>query len=198
MLADGFHDVPPGKVAAVVTFLEMTRRPNIKAVGAPEGWELTRAITPDLDWYRTLFRSVGEKWLWFARLRLEDSSLNSILTDPMVHIYTLQNGTVDGALLELDFRTPGACELAYFGLIPSLIGSGAGRYLMNTAIKLAWSEPISRFHMHTCTLDSPQALGFYIRSGFTPIGQKVEIADDPRLTLGFDHRLAAHVPVFRG
>ena len=28
------------------------------------------------------------------------------------------------AQLELDFRTPGACELAFFGVTPALVGRG--------------------------------------------------------------------------
>ncbi|WP_431358158.1 GNAT family N-acetyltransferase [Sulfitobacter albidus] len=64
----------------------------------------------------------------------------------------------------------------------SLIGTGAGRALMNTAITHAFARPIARFHVHTCTLDSPQAVAFYIRSGFIPTRRQVEIADDPRIT----------------
>ena len=66
---------------------------------------------------------------------------------------------------------------------------------MDQAITLAWAEPITRFHVHTCTLDSPGALGFYIRSGFTPTRRMVEIADDPRLTGLIDAEKAGHVPI---
>lgn len=196
MLSDGYHDVPPGKIAMVVTFLEMTERPLTRANAAPDGWQLTRIDTPDRDWYRDLFRAVGQEWLWFERVRMNDAALDAILNDPKVLICTLRSGDNDAALLELDFRVPGECELAYFGLTKDLIGTGAGRFLMNVAIDLAWSEPISRFHVHTCTLDSPHALGFYRRSGFTPVRQKVEVADDPRLVHGFDTSLGAHVPIF--
>lgn len=196
MLSDGYHDVPVGKIAMVVTYLEMTEKPTAKPVGTSVGWNLSRIETPDRNWYRALFRKVGQEWLWFERLCMDDAELESILSNPKVHIYTLRKSGTDGALLELDFRVPGACELAYFGLTAELIGSGVGRFLMNAAIDLAWNEPINRFHVHTCTLDSPQALGFYRRSGFTPIQQKIEIADDPRLAHGFDRSSGTHVPVF--
>ena len=196
MLTDGYHDVPRGKVATVVTHLEMRARPETRDVPAPDGWMLTRIQSPTRDWYRALFAAVGADWLWFSRLRMNDADLDAILTDPGVHVYALQKDGTDGALLELDFRTKGECELAFFGLTSPLIGTGAGRYLMNAAIDAAWSAPIERFHVHTCTLDSPQALGFYQRSGFVPMRQQIEIADDPRITFGFDRSLASHVPIF--
>lgn len=196
MLADGYHDVPPGKVATVVTMLEMTQRAEIRPVPAPPGWTLTRIKQPRRDWYRALFRRIGQDWLWFGRTLLSDAELDAILHDPRVHIYTLRKADQDCALLELDFRVPGECELAYFGLGADLIGSGAGRFLMNTAITKAWESDITRFHVHTCTLDSPRALAFYQRSGFVPIAQKIEIADDPRIAHGYPRELGPHVPIF--
>ena len=123
---------------------------------------------------------MGAPWLWTARLRLDDAALGAIIDDPRVHHATLTRDGIDEALLELDFREEGACELSYFGLGPALIGTGAGRALMEEAIRRAWAEPISRFHVHTCTLDSPQAVAFYLRSGFRATHREVEIFDDPR------------------
>ena len=62
----------------------------------------------------------------------------------------------------------------------AMIGTGAVRWLMEQALDLAWAQPIERFHVHTCTLDSAQALPFYMRSGFTAYRRQIEIADDPR------------------
>ena len=118
-----------------------------------------------------------------------------IISDPLVEIFTLSKDGKDEALLELDFRTEGECEIAYFGLAAPLIGSGVGRFLMNHAITQAWARPITRFHLHTCTLDSQQALAFYIRSGFTPTRQEIEIEDDPRQTGLLPLTAAPHVPV---
>ena len=197
MLSDGFHDVPFGKVATVVTHLEMLASANPQAVPVPDDCVLIKAEAPDADWYTKLFRKVGATdWLWFSRLRMEQEDLQSIIQDPLVEVYSLQKGGVDLGLLELDFREKDECELAYFGLAPELIGQRAGRYLMNEAIRLAWSQPIRRFHVHTCTLDSPQALGFYIRSGFTPTRQQIEIAPDPRLDGLIERSAAPQIPIF--
>jgi GNAT superfamily N-acetyltransferase len=195
MLADGLHDVPLGKIATVVTHLEMRAPADISGRPVPEGWTLRRVEKPPLDWYRRIFQAVGEDWLWFSRRGLSDEALAAIIHSDDVAIWTLSKGDSDAALLELDFRTSGECELAFFGVTADLIGSGAGRFLMDTAIDQAWARDITRFHVHTCTLDSPQALGFYRRAGFTPIRQQIEIDDDPRVAKGFDNNLAPHVPL---
>ncbi|PIE09906.1 MAG: GNAT family N-acetyltransferase [Rhodobacterales bacterium] len=197
MLEDGYHDVPPGHVAAVVTHLEMRARPEERPVPALDGIELTREERPARDWYLGLFQKIGKDWLWFGRLAMDTADLDALLQDPKVEIYALRKDGVALGLLELDFRQEGECELAYFGLAPELVGSGAGRWLMARAIDRAFQTPITRFHVHTCTNDSSAALPFYIRSGFVPTRQQVEIAPDPRLTGFYPENAAPHIPVFR-
>jgi hypothetical protein len=195
MLGDGFHDVPAGKIAMVVTLLEMREPAPIREIDLPDGVTL-RQVTPTLAWYRDIFRRVGaQEWLWFARLKMSDAELGGILNDPDVTFFTLSKDGQDEALLELDFRQSDACELMYFGLTHALIGSGAGRFLMNHAIATAWARPITRFHVHTCTIDSPQALSFYIRSGFKAYARQIEVADDPRLTGTLGQDAGPHVPI---
>lgn len=195
-LAPGFYDVPPGMVATVVTHLEMRTPAAPRPVPAPEGISLRHIEAPAPDWYRDLFTRVGGDWLWFSRLQMAEAELSAILTDPGVEVWAVEkDGRAEG-LLELDFRHEGDCELAFFGLTAALIGSGAGRLLMNTAITRAWARPIERFHVHTCTLDSPGALSFYRRSGFTPVRQQIEIAADPRLTGDLPREAGAHIPIF--
>lgn len=198
MLEDGYHDVPAGRLAMVVTHLEMRAQADTGPADAPPGVQLRAVPSPTLDWYRDIFRRVGADWLWFSRLGLSDADLAAIIHDPAVQIFTLSMDGRDEALLELDFRVKDTCELAFFGLTGKLIGMGAGRYLMNHATKMAWSHPIRLFHVHTCTLDSPQALSFYQRSGFIPTRQQIEIAPDNRITgsAGFTRDHAKHVPVF--
>ncbi|MEM1074251.1 MAG: GNAT family N-acetyltransferase [Pseudomonadota bacterium] len=181
MLSNGFYDIPPGKVAMIVTHLEMRAPAPTKPMSLPKGVTF-RAVEADATWFRDIFTRVGSlEWLWCGRLRLSDDELGAILSDPKVEHYTLSKDGRDEGLLELDFRVGGVCELSFFGLTSALIGTGSGRFLMNEAITRAWDQSISLFHVHTCTLDSPQALNFYRRSGFTAVRQQVEIDDDPRL-----------------
>lgn len=175
--------VPPGKVAAVVTYLEMTARPDLPPAPPPEpGLALRRVPSPEAAWYRALYRSIGEDWLWFSRLKLGDDELLAILRDPGVEVHVLDRGGREIGLVELDRRAFPDIELAFFGLVPDMIGRGLGRYLMDRAIDLAWSHAPRRFWVHTCTLDHPGALAFYRRSGFRPYRQEIEIDDDPRVT----------------
>ena len=175
-LPDGFYDIPAGKLPMVVTYLEMTAPAPLRGASLPQGLTFTD-FPRDPYAYRDLFRRVGQDWLWFGRLELTEEELIEILNDPKQHIFALEKDGRPEGLLELDFRKAGECELAYFGVTPALIGSGAGAYLMDQAITRAWAEDITRFHVHTCSIDSPQALSFYIRSGFTPYKRQVEIAD---------------------
>ena len=196
MIENGFHDIPPGKVSVIVTHLEMRAPAELRAVPLMDGVTF-RKVTPDLDWYRDIFTRVGSlEWLWYGRMVMPSDELRAIVDDPKMEFYTLSRDGQDEALLELDFRTTGECELAYFGVTPTLIGTGAGRYLMNEAITRAWSRPISRLHVHTCTIDSPQALSFYIRSGFAPYRQQIEIADDPRVSGILPRTAGPNVPIF--
>jgi GNAT superfamily N-acetyltransferase len=188
-------DVPAGKIASIVTSLEMLARPSERREINQHGLQLHVASSAALDWYREVYRRVGSDWLWFSRLQLSDDALSRILSDPQVEVYAARRGAEDAGLLELDFREAGICELAFFGLLPSYVGSGAGRWLMNRALEIAWSRPISRFWVHTCTHDHPDALRFYMRSGFRPFQQYVEIADDPRIVGTLPRNAASHVPV---
>lgn len=195
MIANGTFDLPPGKVANVVTHLEMLSPPDTSGATLPNGVTF-RQITPDVAWYRDILFRVGAPWLWYFRQTMSDQELTAILSDPQVHFYTLSVDGRDEAILELDFRETDTCELAFFGLTPALIGTGVGRYLMAQAITLAWAAPIKRFYVHTCTFDSQQALGFYVRSGFVPFKQQIEVDDDPRLNGVLPRDCAPHVPLF--
>jgi GNAT superfamily N-acetyltransferase len=194
-LADGYSDVPDGKLASVVTCLEMLGPPPHRPDRVASVWQLRRVVAPDITWYRELYRRVGAAWLWCSRLVMPPGELAAILCNPRVEIYALEAQGRDEGLLELDFREAGQCELAFFGLDEALQGQGAGRWLMNRAIDRAWSGSIKRFWVHTCTLDHPAALAFYLRSGFRAYARRVEVADDPRLTGVVPRAAAAGVPI---
>ena len=193
MLPDGLHDVPNDRIAAVVTSLEMFERPAVRP--DPDGpWRLQHLVRPDPETYRALYKKIGERWVWFSRIVMSDDDLAAIVQHPKVEVYGLETGSVLEGLLELDFRVDGEAELAFFGVGPSLIGGGAARWLMNRALELAWQRPIARFWVHTCTLDHPNAIGFYQRSGFVPFRRQIEIEPDPRLR-GISMASRDHVPV---
>jgi GNAT superfamily N-acetyltransferase len=191
----GYTDVPAGKVAAIVTFLEMFDRPTQRPEAHDLGWSLTREERPDLSWYRELFRRVGEPHLWMEHLRASDERLRAVIHDTLMEVYAFRVDGRDEGLLVLDFRIPRECEVLYFGLTEAMVGTGAGRWMMNRAIERAWSAPIVRFWVHTCTLDHPSSVAFYMRSGFVPYATKIELLDDPRISGLLSRKAAPHVPI---
>ena len=194
ILPDGYSDVPAGKIAAIVTHLEMTARPAPRP--DPAGaWTLRRV---EIAAARLVSRSLSPRrrgWLWISRIRMPDAELAAIIQSPLVEIYALAHEGRDEGLLELDFREPGQCELVSFGVTEKLVGTGAGRWLMNRALELAWSRPVTRVWLHTCTFDHPAALAFYQRSGFRPFRRQVEVVNDPRLDGTVPRDVARHVPM---
>jgi GNAT superfamily N-acetyltransferase len=188
-------DVPPGHVAAVVTFLEMRRRPPARP--APTSLlRITRWKTPHPDKYRALFQRVGEKWLWFSRLVISDAALTAIIHDPAVEIYAvLDPRGIEIGLIELDFRQAPDCEIAFFGLVPELTGQQYGRWMMAQAMMIGWRGGVQRLWVHSCTLDHPSALGFYQAQGFTAYDRKMEIFADPRLSGRLPRSAAPQIPL---
>lgn len=171
--------VDDGELAAVVTYLEMTVRPDFPEP-APSPLRLER-LAPSNDDYRTLFKRVGERWLWFSRLVMAEDALAAILGDDKVHIFAVMDemGATVG-LVELDFRVAGACEIAFLGLVPALAGKGHGEWLLRETLRRAWADHVSRVHVHTCSLDHPAALPAYRRAGFVATRRAIERFADPR------------------
>lgn len=195
---DGYTDLPPGKIAAIVTLLELRERPAPLAEPADAGLSMRRVERPQTGWYRDLFRRIGQDFLWFSRLRLTESALRAILDDPAVEVYALERDGAAIGMIELDFRAaPEEVELSFLGLVPGTTGNGAGRFLMNRANEIVWARAPKRFFVHTCSLDHPAAIPFYRKAGFTAYAMSVEVTDDPRLTGDLPADAAPQVPVLR-
>lgn len=191
-----FSPIANGDLGTIVTSLEMTSRPPLRALPASD-LRLEPWHTPQAEKYRMLYRRIGEPWLWFSRLEMDDDSLLSIIHDPKVRIWAvLDRRGIEVGILELDFRTVSECEIAFFGLIPELAGKGHGKWLMAMALQLGWSEGgVQRMWVHTCTLDGPSALAFYQKSGFTAYQRQLETFPDPRLSGLIPRDAAPQIPV---
>ena len=194
-IPDGYSDIPSGKTASVVTHLQMFEPPSARAERWEGSWSLVRADASDPETYRALFRRVGEPWLWTSRLLMSDEKLRHVLSDPLYETYVFEADGQKEGLAELDFRIEGESELSFFGLTPAMVGQGAGRWMMNRVLGLAWSRPIRRLWVHTCSLDHPGALDFYVRSGFVPFRRQIEVCDDPRLSGLLPRAVAPQVPL---
>lgn len=191
----GLHAVPDDHVATIVTTLEMRIRPPLRPMPTAP-LRLVRWDVPDPDRYRTLFRRVGARWLWYSRLVMDDAALTAIIHDPAVEVFAaVDRAGVELGMLELDRREAGACEIGYFALVPELAGKGLGRWLMAEALARAWTPGTRRVWLHTCTLDHPSALGFYRAQGFTAMARTVEVFADPRVLGVLPADAAPQVPL---
>jgi len=194
MIPDGYTDLAPGKIAAVVTYLEMLERPaEIKASSV----RLREIKNPDLEWYRAIFRRAGEHWLWWSRLEMSDAELSAVLHAPTTELFIAQGDGVEIGLAELDRSRTGQVEISFFGLYREALGNYLGRPFMDALLDRAWTDSTSRVWVHTCTLDSPVALPFYVKCGFKPYKRAIEVADDPRLRGVLPRSAAPQVPIIR-
>jgi len=187
-------NVPRGHVAAVVTFLEMTAPPPA-APAPPSPLRMTRWQDVDPARYRALFARVGARWLWFSRLAMDDAQLRSKLGE--VHVVQDADGE-DLGFIELEYRTPGLCQIRFLGLAPALAGRGHGRWLFAETLMRAWAPGIERVEVHTCSLDHPAALPAYLRAGFSAYARAFESFPDPRLAGLLPRDCAPQIPLFEG
>ena len=107
----------------VITYLEMLERPAGRRVPAPlEKLALMRAEACTVSFYRYLYDTVGEPWLWFERRLIDDAALAAQIAKPTIEIFVLYVRGVPAGFFELDTAAPRETKLCYFGLIPDFIG----------------------------------------------------------------------------
>lgn len=189
---DGYTELPAGKIAAVVTYLEMPERP---ATPLAEPLPLRPVPAPDIAWYRGLYARIGLDWLWTSRLLMDDAALGAILHHPGNALFVAEGAAGETGIVELDRRNPEDVEVSFFGLVPEATGQGLGPRMMAAALQEAWRPETRRVWLHTCTLDHPGALTFYRRCGFAPYKRAIEVMDDPRLAGAIPRAAAPRIPL---
>ena len=115
-----YTPIANGDVGAIVTSLEMTSRPPLRAMPASE-LRLERWNAPSPDKYRALYCRVGEPWLWFSRLEPDDAALAATIHHPQVRIWAvLDRRGIEVGILELDFAKLGNARSPFSGWFRSL------------------------------------------------------------------------------
>ena len=120
--------VGPGTLEVTVTYLEMMARPSLPPPPAPPvAYRIDRVERPSVPFYRYLYNTVGEPWLWHERRKAGDDELTEILGDTNLWLYVMYAGGEPAGYAELDARRLPEVELAYFGIIPKFIGQRLGQ-----------------------------------------------------------------------
>ena len=148
------------------THLEMTSPADLRpAVSRTIAYQLVRAELPCPELNRFLYTAVGWRWAWYGRLGWDHARWLRYLSGPVETWIAYVSGTPTG-YFELEAQAGSSVELAFFGLMPSVVGKGMGGALLSDAIGRAWAEGPQRVCVHTCDLDHPQALANYQARGF--------------------------------
>ena len=196
ILANGYYQLPPGKLANAVTWLEL-RDLAPQPVPAPEGFELRRLNAAEVFLHRSIYRTIGEPWLWSGLLQKSEAEMVDYLSDPLVQSYVVFDKDQPIGLLDLESDPEDGMEIVYLGVLPAYTGQGRGYWLMREAIRIARETGEQRLWLHTCNFDHPTALAFYQKQGFTIYAQGFEIMDDPRHDGLMPKASAPHVPFLR-
>ncbi len=170
----------PQRIPTVVTFLEMLQRTSALPPPQPKGKvSLLKSEAPPVHFYRYLYDAVGRDYKWVDRKKMSDAAVAEILGDPKLELFVLYVDGCPAGMAELDFRLEGLGQLAYFGLVSDYVGRRLGYFFLYHATHIAWSRPISKFIVNTCTLDHPRALPLYQRMGFVPYAREERYIEMP-------------------
>jgi GNAT superfamily N-acetyltransferase len=196
MHQNGYHKLPPGKLANAVTWLEIDA-PAPQGVAALPGLTLRRLKPADAALFHTLFREIGRDWLWSGLINKPEAEIAARLARTDIISFAALDGETPVGMLDLELTGEGA-EVVYFGFVPSFIGRGAGAWLMDEAKRICREQGVGRLWLHTCNFDHPKAVAFYQRQGFRITAVGYEIMDDPRALGLLPKDAAPQVPFVEG
>lgn len=170
------------KVEVVRTYLELRSPEQLRAAHTTD--PRVRFVRRDgisVAHYRRLYELVGARWNWVDRNAWSDERLAAHLARPEIVVWECLVGDDTAGFFELERRDDGSTEIAYFGLVDAFMGRGLGKVMLTRAAEEAWALGANRVWLHTCSLDSPNALPNYKARGFSEVRRETyeaEISDD--------------------
>jgi GNAT superfamily N-acetyltransferase len=161
-------------------YLQMLSPDQLRRVGppTPEAW-IERADIPSPELSRFLYTAVGGQWYWTKRLGWDYARWLEYLDRPAVETLVLYLSGTPAGYIELEVQPDDNVEVAYFGLLPRFIGQRLGGYLLSEGVDRAWGQGARRVWVHTCSLDSPNALANYQARGFRVYEQTTDWVELP-------------------
>ncbi len=136
-----------------------------------------RLACPELG--RFLYTAVGRAWHWTDRLNWPYSKWLAHLERPEVEVWIAYLDGVIAGYVELERQPEEALEIVYFGLLRQFMGMGIGGFLLSDTVERAFRTGAKRVWLHTCSLDSPQAMENYRARGFVLFNEETSQEDVP-------------------
>ncbi|MBZ9850259.1 GNAT family N-acetyltransferase [Mesorhizobium sp. CA14] len=165
-------------VDLLVTYMEMLAPPQGAPLASPSSGAVVARERLDLSNYLDFYRAVGGPVQWDQRLSMAEADLETLLASASTHIHVLRVDGEAAGFCEFNGIEQAAIELVHFGLIPAFQGKRLGPFLLDQALRAAWSHRPQRLWLHTDTYDHPAAQSVYERAGFRVYTQRVESFPD--------------------
>ncbi|MEW6632789.1 MAG: GNAT family N-acetyltransferase [Pseudomonadota bacterium] len=165
-------------VDLLVTYMEMLAPPFGDPFEAPLPGAFVARETLDRSRYLELYHAVGGPVQWDQRLRMPVADLEMLLASPSTHLNVLRVDGETAGFCEFNGVGQPEVELVHFGLVPAFQGRRLGPFLLDRALRRAWSYQPERLWLHTDTHDHPAAQSVYRRAGFKAYAQRMETFPD--------------------
>ena len=124
----------------ITTYLEMRSRDQLRPKRADARFQVREKRDRDWRFNRDLYFRVGEQWDWIDKRPWTDEQWKEYATAascaPLPDIMM----TCSPVIMNCVGTADGGIEIAYFGLLPELIGRGLGGALLTSAIEEAWAR----------------------------------------------------------
>ncbi len=191
-------DIPSGHLPVHRWYLRLENPQNLQTPTPPhDDLTIIRAENPTVDFYRFLYQTAGEEYLWGDLRRRSDEELFDLISPGHIHLMVLYVAGVPAGFFELDFGHEDRINLKYFALLPGFTGGGLGSFMLSSCIHYAGQRRHLPLTVDTCTLDHPIALENYRARGFVEWREEDEIYLDPRLDGTVPKDAGKHVPPTR-
>ena len=72
--------------------------------------------------YKAIYKSVGSKYNWIGRLKINETELLKIIHNNSVEIYLMKKNKKKIGFLEIDYRSSNEIKIVHLGIIENYIG----------------------------------------------------------------------------
>lgn len=159
--------------------LEMTDPRDLRPSRPRPELRIERAEIPCPELNRFFYSAVGGDLFWIDRLSWTWDQWMAWLDRPELETWIGSVSGTPAGYFEIERQAEGSTEIAYFGLLPQLVGRGLGGALLTAAVERAWEGGARRVWLHTCSLDHAAALPAYQARGFRLFKTETDLRDIP-------------------